>query len=1103
LNVDFRLLGPVELVVEMEAAPLGGTRLRTLLAALVLRRNDTVPRDVLIDTLWDEAPPATAAHSLEVHVSRLRKLVREAGAGSRIDTHGTGYVLHADPDEVDVDRFVAAVEAGRTALAAGDPVRADPAFANALREWRGGALEGAGDGRVIRGERERLEELRLVATEDSLECALALARHESVIGDLRTLVTEHPLRERPRRLLMLALYRSGRQAEALEVFRDARRLLRDELGLDPSPELRELEQAILRQDPSIAAPAKPSRPAPSRPRRAATLAVVAGTVAVVAALVVAVAWLRDDGGSIQLDLARDAVGAFDESSGDATAAVPVGETPVDAAVGDNSLWVVNTDDHTVSRIDLATRTVRQTIRVGAGPSAIAYGAGAAWVANTLDGTVSRLDPSANEETLRRPACNSPGAIAVHRDRLWVACTDDRTIVELDAGSGEVVQSVPVAGIVRALAATPDGLWVADAESGAVNLVDPRTGRTVRSVSVGRGPVSLAIGFGSLWVANSTDGTVARVDPESGGVVSTIEVGAGASGLARGGDGIWAVSAAPGRLSRIDPRRNDVARAISIGGRPAAVEVTGGTAWVLVQAEGVAHRGGELRVVSHPPDSIDPGLAYEPVSSALLSLTNDGLLAFRRVGGSAGAELVPNLARALPVVGNGGRVFAFELRDGVRYSTGEEVRVEDFRRAIERSFELDGSPGQVYFAGLVGADSCLATPRHCDLDRGVIVERDRRRITFRLVRPDPEFPMKLAQPAAFAVPAATASRALARPVPATGPYRVAAYRPGRSLTLVRNDSFRSWSQAARPGAYPASIEWRFDEDPAAATRTVLSDRADVSLQRPFATDLERVLRTEPSRARFAPSRATFALFLDTRKAPFHDARVRRAVSFAVDRGRVARAAGGERIAHTTCQVLPPSFPGYRPYCPFTTDPETGAWSAPDLDKARRLLRAAGAAGSRVVVWSLPDWRSEVREVVRSLRLLGLDASQRIVSGSAYFEQVLNRRSAQAGLIIWFADYPAPSNFFRLFTCESARAENTSGSQLCNPALDQRIERAGRAQVRDPRAAYSQWAEVDRLLVDDAAWVPLFTPSTTAVLSDRVGNAQVHPQWGVLLDQLWVR
>ena len=253
-RVDFHLLGPVEAVVDGETIALGGAKLRALLALLVLHANEIVSRDLLIDRLWGEHAPASAGHALVVYVSRLRKALKAHIAEDILQTEPAGYLLRVEAEQTDVWRFEHALEEGRRALAEGRPGEAADILRRGLAEWRGAAL---GDlaFEPFEAEARHLEELRLTALEERIDADLALGRHAELVGELESLVAKHPLNERLRGQLMLALYRSGRQVGALEVYRNTRRFLVDELGVEPGTDLQRLEQAILRHDPQLEAPA--------------------------------------------------------------------------------------------------------------------------------------------------------------------------------------------------------------------------------------------------------------------------------------------------------------------------------------------------------------------------------------------------------------------------------------------------------------------------------------------------------------------------------------------------------------------------------------------------------------------------------------------------------------------------------------------------------------------------------------------------------------------------------------------------------------------------------------------------------------------------------
>jgi predicted ATPase/DNA-binding SARP family transcriptional activator len=261
---QFTLLGPLSVSRDGVPTAIGGQKPRALLAALLLEPNQVVSRDRLIDALWGEAPPDTARNTLQVYVSQLRKLLPDGA----LDTAPPGYRLVVDPETVDLFRFVRLCDEGRSRLADGNAAGAAETLRAALNLWRGAPLADLAWEPFAHAEIARLEELRLAALEDRIDADLALGRHGQLVPELERLVVEEPLRERLRAQLMLALYRAGRQADALAVYQRARKALLDELGIEPGESLRKLERAILAQDPAlgIAPPsAGPPRPVPTPP----------------------------------------------------------------------------------------------------------------------------------------------------------------------------------------------------------------------------------------------------------------------------------------------------------------------------------------------------------------------------------------------------------------------------------------------------------------------------------------------------------------------------------------------------------------------------------------------------------------------------------------------------------------------------------------------------------------------------------------------------------------------------------------------------------------------------------------------------------------------
>lgn len=295
--------------------------------------------------------------------------------------------------------------------------------------------------------------------------------------------------------------------------------------------------------------------------------------------------------------------------------------------------------------------------------------------------------------------------------------------------------------------------------------------------------------------------------------------------------------------------------------------------------------------------------------------------------------------------------------------------------------------------------------------------------------------------------------------------------------------------------------RVTDNTDAGIRAVMRDKLDwVGMGTSTPALLPQLRVRFASQLHLSPYPATNFMVLNTRKPPFNDLRVRRALNYAVDRNVWVKLAGGPDAAHPTCQTLPPSFPGYRPYCPFR---------APDLKKARQLVAASGTKGMKVVVFTMTDYFvAPARYFVSLLRKLGYRASLTQRPLATYFQTISDSRTGvQIAFDNWIADYPAASDFINvLLSCRAFRAGNPANNNragFCDRKIDTEIRRALTLQATDPEAANPLWGRIDRELVDLAPWVPMTNPKAIDFVSKRVGNFQYNPQWGILLDQLWVR
>lgn len=1076
-----------------------------------------VSRDRLIEELWGPDAAATTGHALNVNVARLRKALGADGA-ARLLSRAPGYVLCVEPGELDLDQFEALVQEGREAAGTGDHERAAERMRAADALWRGRPLADLEFEPFARLDVERLQERRLCAVEDRIDAELTLGHHDALVAELEALGARHPLRERPREQLMLALYRSGRQSEALAAYRTTRTLLVEQQGLNPSPRLRDLEQSILRQDPSLNLASQPAHdtaadePHPPQdgddPRRRRRPA-LAGALLILAVAGSAVG-LATRGSSDERPERIDdnAVAIVDLESGKTRAPVRLRSRPAASAVGAGSVWLTAPDAGTVSRIDPSTGAVGQTIAVGNGPNGIAVGGGAVWVANALDATVSRIDPTTERVVQTIAVGNGPAAVAVSRDTVWVANTLSSSVSRLALDSGAVRSTRPIGSRPSDLAIGAGAVWVTSERENRVLRLDPASGRVQQTIPVGTGPRAVAVGRGAVWVANGLDGTISRIDPRRDVVTDTLQVGDGPSDITFARGRLWVANEHDGTLTEVDPQRPRILRTVRPGGRPQTLGAAGGRLFAGVAADGIGHRGGTLRLLTEEPefDSLDPAIVINTSPVHLLGLTNDGLVTLNHVGGGAGVQVVPDLATALPTPSDGGTTYAFRVRPGIRYSNGRAVRARDFRYAIERMFRLQ-SPGVPFYVGIVGGRACRTRPRACRLRRGIVTDEEARRVTFHLDAPDPDFLSKLALPYTFAVPDGSALREAVRtPLPATGPYRIARYRPGRDLKLVRNPRFREWSRAAQPDGYPDAIVWRFGSRLDDSLTAIERGRADwVRNRGPLPDDRRReILIRRAGQVHVNRVPETAYAVMNTREPPFDDVRVRRAVNLAIDRRAFARFFDGV----PTCQVVPPQMPGHTPYCPYTTRPnERGEWTAPDLPRARRLVAASGTTGMRVAVVDAVRG-PPLAALVQLLRDLGYRTSVRLVPGRAYNRIVPDTRNhVQIASGGWGTDYPAASNFFDVkLSCAALRPAspvNTNDAQFCDRRIEAKADRARRLALTDTAAAERVWEQVYRDVVDQAPWLIAATPRYTDFVSRRAGNYQFHPLWGLLVDQLWVR
>ena len=594
--VRFRILGPLEALGDGgEPVALGRGKESALLAILLLHANEPVSTDRLIEELWRDATPGTASKTVQVYISRLRKRLPD----NRLVTTPAGYLLRVEQEELDSELFEQIVGQGRDELSGGDARAAGVLLSRALALWRGPALAEFRFESFAQIEIRRLDELRAVVRCDTVDARLALGETERLVPELEELVAESPLQERPRGQLMLALYRAGRQAEALEVYRQTRTLLADELGIEPGPDLQALEIAVLNHDPSLARPQSSAQRLVAR--RGGRLLIIGG-LAILAGAVAAGVLVVTNGPSPSSMLAAGAVGQIDPASLHIKTRFFLEGDPsrLAADTAGTDVWVGGDQAGTLSEVDAGRRSVRQVTATPGFPSAVAVGEGAVWVLDGASGLVTKVDPAYGSVWSRRVAPRNlvsydrsresldPTSVAAglgsvwttdgsnwltrlnprtrHVDRIdlhssldgvavgdgavWAISGAAATVFRLDRRGRETMH-LPIASKPSAdspypieVAVGAGYVWVLSANTATVTAIDPTQRLVAATAHLGieRRPVRLAVGDGAAWVADG-DGTLARIDEASAGQPDFLQAGGALRDVAVVGKSVWVAAGA--------------------------------------------------------------------------------------------------------------------------------------------------------------------------------------------------------------------------------------------------------------------------------------------------------------------------------------------------------------------------------------------------------------------------------------------------------------------------------------------------------------------------------------------------------------------------------
>jgi DNA-binding SARP family transcriptional activator/ABC-type transport system substrate-binding protein len=934
--MEVRVLGPLEVLDRDRSVAIGGGRQRNLLAILLLHTNEFVSSEQLIEELWGEQRPDTAAKALQGYISQLRKAL---GTDTLVTRPG-GYVLKLAPEALDAHRFEQLVDDARDA----EPRDAAAMLRDALALWRGPPLADFTYDDFAQSEIARLEERRLVALERRVEADLALGRHQEVAGELAALVKQHPLRERLRAQLMLALYRSGRQAEALEAYADARRTLLDQLGLEPSEELRQLQAAILAQDPRLGAAPRTAWPRARRMVRRPRFLGVLGAILLLGAIGVAAVAILDSGDPALARAEPNSIAFLDPSTGELLGQVPARGTAL-LRFGDGFLWSMSVDG-TLEKIDPGSRAVVRRVSVGVHAGGLAFGEGSLWVTDADSPMLLRIDPRYGlVERLELPP-NGGGAagLAIGAGSVWVVQGGSRVLrIEPDTGQVEYRWRVRDASDVH----VADGAaWLVSHGDGKMRRVDPATNLITGSVQLRPGGCCTAAGGGFVWIEgyNSTVWKYSRLANPPAPLASRKLAATGGS-LAYGNGALWATTGSAGTVTRIDPLTN-ATKTFTVGHEAGPVAVSDGLLAVGVgptAADATADLRGRVAhfiSINDWLDDTDPAVAKEPWQWQLEYATCAKLMNHPDAPAPAGWRVVPEVAAAHPTVSTDGRTYSFRIRPGFRFSppSNEPVTAETFRFTIERALSprLGPDTAAAAFASDIAGVTAYRSGRSQHIS-GIDVRGDT--LTITLTKPAPDLPSRMALPYFCAVPIGIpiVMNGLEEPIPAAGPYYLAAHVGDVVAVVKRNPNYGG----TRPQRLDAIVFRRPAVTKGAANAEVKRGGAD-HIGEYDGNESDDLLANGPVAERYGASRrpgeprffvspmlAVHYLAFNRRSPLFAHARVRRAVNFALDRRALADIYGWPPADH----YLPPAMPGYR-------DSHLYPLERPDLERARALARGRG-------------------------------------------------------------------------------------------------------------------------------------------------------------------
>jgi peptide/nickel transport system substrate-binding protein len=530
------------------------------------------------------------------------------------------------------------------------------------------------------------------------------------------------------------------------------------------------------------------------------------------------------------------------------------------------------------------------------------------------------------------------------------------------------------------------------------------------------------------------------------------------------------------------------------------------------AQAAGHPGGTFTILANSAFGVaDPAQNYTLEQWQLLIDTHDGLTAFAKVNGLAGNKIVPDLATSIPKPTNGGKTYVFHIRRGIKFSNGQTLKPSDFVTTFERQFTVPGPTS--FYSGLVGANKC--STKGCKLPKGVVANDSAYTLTLNLTTPDPELMDQLALPFAFAVPASTSPKLTGNNVPpGTGPYMWKSYNPNSAAVLVRNPHFHVWNAEAQPAGYPNEIIEKYGLQVSDEVTQVLNGQAnEVYDGDNIPSDQLSTLNSPKYEGQVHVNTLTadYYFALNTRRPPFNNLQARQAINYAANRSAYVKIQGGPSLAAPTCQILPPNFPSYTPYCPYTAGSSHAKWTGTDLAKAKQLVQQSGTAGTKVIVDSTSDQvgKALAAQMVSDLNAIGYKASTQLLSASIQYPFIQNSSNSgkwNVGYSSWYQDYPAASDFLNvLLGCGSVHPNSDASPNIaafCDKSIQSQIDQAEVDGATNPSEAAKLWTQVDHEDTNAAPWVDLYNPKQIDVLSSNVHGYMWNPEWNILIDRLWL-